>query len=133
MSNMKLTKENIIEEFLTLVPELKERYEKEMEWWSGEFPGFHNLFGNVLNPYLEEIHDKYLKVEKEDYKDILCRIYSFIEYMAISSDDDIKNVVQVTILEKIGDNKVILENAYKFMGKEAKKLSDEIEKYWGRK
>jgi hypothetical protein len=38
----------------------------------------------------------------------------------------------VTILERIGDDKRILNTAYKYMRKETRKVSDEIEKFWGR-
>jgi hypothetical protein len=41
-------------------------------------------------------------------------------------------LLTVTILERIGDDKEMLKKAHKYMGKETRKASDEIEKFWGR-
>jgi hypothetical protein len=38
----------------------------------------------------------------------------------------------VTILERLGDDRNVLNIARKYMGKETRKLSDETEKGWGR-
>ncbi|AFM41481.1 hypothetical protein Desaci_2539 [Desulfosporosinus acidiphilus SJ4] len=61
------------------------------------------------------------------------RIFSFYEGMATSDDDDIRNVLQVTLLEYLGDDKEILNTAYRYMGIYTKRQSDEIERFLGRK
>ena len=52
--------------------------------------------------------------------------------MATQGDDDVKELLSVTILARFGDSKKLLQTAYKYMGAETRKASDEIEKFWGR-
>lgn len=52
--------------------------------------------------------------------------------MATSVDDEVKELLSVTILAQIGDSKEILKKSYKYMSSETMKASNEIERFWGR-
>jgi hypothetical protein len=52
--------------------------------------------------------------------------------MAVDGNNEVKNVLTVSILEVLGDDRKVLNTSYKYMGKETRKASDEIEKFWGR-
>ncbi|WP_441422440.1 DUF7674 family protein [Anaerobacillus sp. MEB173] len=69
---------------------------------------------------------------EKDETDKLEKFFNFFEKMAIEGDDYTKELLTVTILERLGDDKEILITAYKYMGKETRKASDEVEKGWGR-
>jgi hypothetical protein len=85
----------------------------------------HVFFGEC-NDYFIEL------IEKE--KDIpkIKELFDFLELMAISEDDDVKELLSVTILERFGDSNKLLKIAFKYMGSETKKASNEIERFWGR-
>ncbi|MFC4322005.1 DUF7674 family protein [Litchfieldia salsa] len=70
-------------------------------------------------------------LEEEDPKK-LKRLFAFFESMVTNGDEYVAELLSVTILARIGDDKKVLTTAYKYMGKETRKSSDEIEKFWGR-
>lgn len=107
---------NLSKELIICIPELRTIYEQELELWDGEDPGAHNIFGDVLNPFLiEELH--------KDVKDeLLEKVFEFLESMATSNDVLVQEVLGCTVLERIGDDKTILKKAEKYMKEETKKL-----------
>lgn len=123
-----LHENNVIERLLLTIPEIKQAYQKEIEWWSDETPGLHNILGNIMNPFVTNL------LRRSANNDALIkRIFTFYEDMAISNDEYVRNVLQVTLLEYLGDDKQILETALRYMGTNTKKLSDDIERHLGRK
>ncbi|MEK4028322.1 hypothetical protein MKZ02_07080 [Pseudobacillus sp. FSL P4-0506] len=121
-----LTSNNIIEAFLEAIPEIKDIYRNEIELWEGEFPGLHNIFGDVLNPFLLE------QLKTEENRVLLQRIFDFLEEMATSTDNDIDNVLVVTILARIGDDIEVLKKTVKYMGSNTFEKSYQFEKELGR-
>lgn len=126
VNKMNINKDNIIEKLLENFHELKNEYKKELEWWNGQIPGLHIVFGNIFNPYIIEL----LKSNENDKK--LKIIFNFLEELASSNDPEIKNVLTVTILEQLGDDPKILQTAQTYMKSKTRILSDGIEKYLGR-
>jgi hypothetical protein len=121
-----MTYETLVEELLRNIPEVKPMYDKEIEWWDGNGPGPHNIFGDVLNPYL-------INLLKQDEDIILLKkIFHLLESMAKSEDVLVQEVLECTILERLGDDRIILEKARKYMGKASQKMSNDIEKGLGR-
>lgn len=117
---------NLSIELISHVPELRSNYEQELELWDGKDPGAHNIFGDVLNPFLLKLLDE------NNNKQLLSRIFAFLEKMAISQNKLVQEVLACTVLERIGDDKIILEKAEQFMGEATKKICIEINKGWGR-
>lgn len=88
--------------------------------------------GEVLNHvFFGECNDYFVELigkKKEQIKEL----FDFFERMATEGDDEVKDLLSVTILARLGDSKKLLQTAYKYMGAETRKASDEIEKFWGR-
>ncbi|KQL34415.1 hypothetical protein [Psychrobacillus sp. FJAT-21963] len=85
----------------------------------------HVFFGEYTNYFLELIGK-----EKDIPK--IKNLFDYLELMATSGDDDVKDLLSVTILAQLGDSKMLLKNAYKYMGSQTRKASNEIEMFWGR-
>lgn len=122
-----MCEQNLIQQLLHTFPELTSSYNEYMEWWDGEDPGLHNLMGDVLGPYMRE------SLELDTDPKLIKRIFAFLERMATSPDEAVVNVLMVTLLERLGDDKKLLERAYAYMSPYTREASDEIEQYWGRK
>lgn len=118
---------NLSKELIICIPELRDMYEQELELWDGEDPGAHNIFGDILNPFLIEA------LHKNENEELLKKVFAFLERMATSNDSLVQEVLGCTVLERIGDDKAILKKAKKYMKEETNKISEEIEEGWGRK
>jgi len=117
-----LNETNIIEELLQTVPEIKNSYIEEIKCWDGEFPGLHNIFGDIFDPFLNSL------LNKNENEELIQRLFDFMESMSKSMDEYIKNVLFVTVLESLGDDKIIYNTSLKYMGDMTKKLSIKVEK-----
>lgn len=85
----------------------------------------HVFFGEC-NEYFVELIGKEKDIQK------IKALFDFFERMATQGDDDVKELLSVTILARLGDSKKLLQTAYKYMGTETRNASDEIEMFWGR-
>ncbi|MBY0217846.1 hypothetical protein [Paenibacillus illinoisensis] len=72
------------------------------------------------------------ELTKSEEKLILLIIFRFIEQMALSNDDDVRNIVSVTVMARLGDDTIVLNNALKYLGEQTNVLSKEIEVSFGR-
>jgi len=120
-----LTFETVNDALVAVVPELREQYQKELQWWKGERPGPYNIFGYVLNPVLTSL----LKGERND-EDTLYRIFRFFEEMATSDNPEVVNLLQVEELETLVAETSLAAAAWKYMGPATKALARETAKIW---
>lgn len=106
------------------VPALSEQYRKMLGDWEPEKPGAHVVFGDILNPYLMS--------ELATEHDIpgLKSIFDFLETLAKCPDVRVREVVQVTVCERLGGDKTALKKAYPYMGQATRMLSDKTERFW---
>ena len=93
----------LIEEF----PELKDNYEQEVCWQDNDDTGAHTVYGDVFTPFIEK------NIENQDDKKII-EICNFIEELLSINDEYIENVICLSVLERIIDNKANLEYFKKF-------------------
>ncbi len=121
-----INKTNLTEHLIKDFPELKEEYHKIITWYGKDFPGNHNIFCDVFNPFIIDLLDSDRK------ENLLKRAMSFLNKMAESEDDEVVNVLEVTILERIGDSPKWLKIAREYMSPKVLNLSEEIERYLGR-
>lgn len=125
-----LTYQNIIELFLKDFPEFRDKAEEDKVFWQeeeDEKPLIHVFFGDILNPFL--VNEALIKT---DDTALIKRLFQFMEKMSVSKDVKVQEVLGVTILEGLGDDRKILKKARKFMRPETLKMSHEIEKGLGR-
>lgn len=121
-----MNKDNLGDFLIEMLPELQEEYRKIIEWYGTDYPGNHNIFCDVFNPYIINL------LEKNNNKVLLRKSMNFLNLMAESEDLEVINVLKVTVLERIGDSMEWLEAAKEYMSPKLIKLSNEIEKELGR-
>lgn len=118
-----ITYESLSKRLIETVPELAPQYEKELEWWGGEEAGAHNIYGDVLNPYLISLLQSDPNPGTEE---VLNRIFAFLEVLSKHPDVHVPEVVGVTVLEVLlGAG--LLEKARRYMGPATLQMSKEIE------
>lgn len=116
-----MTYENMSEHLLMAIPELRPGYEETLEWWDGEVPGNHVIYGDLLNPYLLSL------LKKGGEEEPLRRIFDLLEVLATSQDSDVRDVLIATVLWRLEGHKDLLPEAYKYMGPETLKLQYIVE------
>lgn len=90
-------------------PNLKQLIDSEMDTFECYRPGPHVLYGNILNPNVKKI------LEHEEDQAALKQIFSFYEELAISEDEEVRNLLQVTLLEALWDERTTYKKACKYM------------------
>lgn len=85
----------------------------------------HCLFGDFFNPLLTGI------LKCPDYSENLLvkKIFDFYEQLAEYGDDEVKNLLQVTLLEYLWADHTVYTRAVEMMGKYTRSIDKEIEKY----
>lgn len=81
--------------------------------------------------FFGDCNDFFIKFLEKEETEKLKNLFEFFERMATKGDDYVKELLSVTILERLGEDKKNLNTAYRYMGKETRKASDEMEKFWG--
>ncbi|MFB0832735.1 hypothetical protein ACEU2D_24515 [Brevibacillus laterosporus] len=114
---------DLVQTLLVEIPELNPVYEEEIEWLKEDLP--HVIFGIVFNPYLIEI----LNLHDQEKK--LKAIFIFLEKMAMSSDEKVKEVLVTTILESLLTERNIIVKAKHYMGSVTKKFCEQLEIAYG--
>jgi hypothetical protein len=113
--------DNMKEILIAKFPQLKEKctgWPEHFDYISESGP--HVVYGDLLNSYVAD-----LLRENKDIETIK-KVFDFYEEMAICEDNRVRNVLQVTLLEYLWDEKTTYENALKYMGNETAKINKEI-------
>ena len=105
-------------------PEFRMAYQEHLEDY-GEILG--HVFFNVLHRALVPL----LKINEDGEK--IRGYIGFLEDMYANGDEDVRNIVEVTILEVLGDDETVLRNAFTYFSEELMLASQSIEKGWGRR
>jgi hypothetical protein len=116
-----ITFENARDSLATFLPELRAAYEKELEWWGAETPGVHVIYGDLLNPHLDQ-------ALAADDTSTIRRVFDFIELLAHSPDRRLQDVVAVTICEHLRENPTTLGKARGYMGRATRKILKAVER-----
>ena len=123
---MVYSKEYFAQELGERFPEFRETYQEHLEYYK-ELLGHVFFGGETLLGVLESL----LKTNGE--KEKIRRYIDFVEDMYANGDDDVQNIVEVTILECLGDDETVLRNAFTYFSEELMLASQSIEKGWGRR
>lgn len=105
--------------FIILFPAYKKDYQEDIEAY-GEILG-HNFFGNSINAVLST-----LLIENKNIN-LIKKYIDFIEDMYAHGNEDVKNIVEVTILEYLGDDDGSLKNAFTYFSEDLIMASKNIE------
>jgi len=113
------------EKFIKLFPEHEAEYQEHVNDYDEIFG--HVFFGYVINPVLSR-----LLIENKSIQ-LIQKYISFIEDMYANGDDAVKSVVEVTILEYLGDNDIALTTAFAYFSEGLMLASKKIEAFWRRR
>ena len=116
--------DNLNEQYiLNIFPELKRQIDEEMQGFDRFLP--HVIFGNILNPIVVNL----LKNEKYKQDAQLNKIFEMYEQFAIDGDIETQNLLQVTLLEYLWDEKITFDRALEMMGEKTKEIWQYIYDY----
>jgi len=107
-------------------PELSSLFQEQFEFWNGEEIPPHCFYGDVLNHYVTEL----LRENKNPQQ--IDKIFNFYEELASSDCWEIRNILQVTLLEYLWDEKPVYRNALKNMKPNTLILNNEIAAYFNK-
>ena len=116
---------NLLKEF----PEISKNYAEEIAWIKDTFKGQENVgqtiyFDRCFCDYIghllaDECQDN-IKMEK---------VFTFLEDMAVSEDQKVRNLLQVTVLEYLRSWHLLQSRSEKLMLSETKKIFDCVKSY----
>ena len=116
----------IVSILLREFPEINEQYAKEIAWLKDTFQNqesegqtsyFDHCFCDYIGHLFVDKQQDNLKIEK---------IFVFLENMATSRDSDVRNLLQVTVLEYLRSWSLFQSKSEKFMLPETKKMFDYV-------
>lgn len=103
-------------------PELAPQISHYFDTWGSEcLP--HLLYHEVLNPYVMEL------LQGTSNNESLGKVFQFYEELATSEDEEARNLLQVTLLEILWDEKKLLKRVCAYMLPETKKVNEAIREY----
>jgi hypothetical protein len=114
------TYETVSDLLVKELPELSGPYLELLDYWNGERPGPHIVYGDILNPFIDA------KLQEED-REASVRIFRFIESLLLCADARVADMASVEICEHIAfSDKSIWRRARPFMGQATQKRCEEI-------
>lgn len=120
-----LTFDKVGDELFTFLPELRDRYSRELSWWQGpDRPGQFVVFGFVVSPTVREL------LASNGQPALLERAFAFFEEMARSPDIQVVNLLQIEIFEWLVGDPVRLAAAWEYMGPNTKDVARRTAKIW---
>ena len=120
-----LPKETFARRLVRRFPEFQRAYQDHLRGY-GELVG-HVFFGDTLNAVL------FSQLETNEDPGIIRQYIDFVEDMYANGDGDVRNIVEVTILERLGDEEAVLRNAFSYFSEELMLASQSVERDWGRR
>ena len=119
----------IVNELLAEFPEISKNYEEEITWIKDTFQGqdtegqtvyFDRCFCDYIGRLLVDESQDDIKIEK---------IFAFLEDMAVSEDQEVRNLLQVTVLEYLRSWYLLQNRSEKLMLPETKKIFAHVKSY----
>ena len=116
---------NLLKEF----PEISKNYAEEIAWIKDTFKGqenggqtiyFDRCFCDYIGHLLVDECQDNIKIEK---------VFTFLEDMAVSEDQEVRNLLQVTVLEYLRSWYLLQSRSEKLMLPETKKIFDCVKSY----
>ena len=104
---MKLSKEIFADKFVSLFPYKKQILDKH-------YSDFNELLGHVY--FADALNEPLIKMlSQQDDESRILECCSFIEDMWLNGDEDVVNIVEVTILERLSDDKSVWDKFGKYI------------------
>lgn len=119
-----MTKEHFARKLVRDFPEYQRAYQDHLKAY-GEVLG--HVFFCEINPILSDL----LRSNRDRAQ--IRKYIGFMEDMYANGDDEVKNIVTVTMLEYLGDDETVLRNAFAYFSEELMEASKAVEAGWGRR
>ena len=119
-----MNKELFAEYFVQRFPEYTNELKFHLEEY-GELLG-HVFFGVIINSQIVQL----LRTDSNPARTKL--MLDFVNELYLEGDDECKNIVVVTILEYLGDDKEVLKKALDYLDLELQEESRRVERFLGR-
>jgi hypothetical protein len=123
---MHVTYETMNERMIEVVPALRKRYKQyEKEWFAvdddGDPVGPHVAYGDFFTLHLRNL----LRTSNDDVE--ITRLLAFIEGLAHHPDDNVVNVVRVTVVEGLLDtsDSNVLRRTIRLVGPTTRSIADD--------
>ena len=119
----------IVNDLLKEFPEISKNYAEEIAWIKDTFKGqenggqtiyFDHCFCDYIGHLLVDECQDNIKIEK---------VFAFLEDMAVSEDQEVRNLLQVTVLEYLRSWYLLQSRSEKLMLPETKKIFDCVKSY----
>lgn len=119
----------IVNDLLKEFPEISKNYAEEIAWIKDTFKGrenggqtiyFDRCFCDYIGHLLVDECQDNIKIEK---------VFTFLEDMAVSEEQEVKNLLQVTVLEYLRSWYLLQSRSEKLMLPETKKIFDRVKSY----
>ena len=119
----------IVNDLLKEFPEISKNYEEEITWIKDTFQNqetggqtiyFDRCFCDYIGRLLMNKCQDNIKIEK---------VFAFLENMAVSEDQEVRNLLQVTVLEYLRSWYLLQNKSEKLMLPETKKIFDRVKSY----
>ena len=119
----------IVNDLLKEFPEISKNYAKEIAWIKDTFKGqetggqtiyFDRCFCDYIGQLLIDECQDNIQIEK---------VFTFLEDMAVSEDQEVRNLLQVTVLEYLRSWYLLQNESEKRMLPETKKIFDRVKSY----
>ena len=107
-----LTQANLTQELKQALPEIS--------WDPEDQELLYNIFGFSFNPFFHQ-------AIKQNDAALLKRICAFLDRMAQSNDDTVRNILGITILKKLSPNQ--LKASWSYMSSHIKQVYTELQDY----
>ncbi len=119
----------IVDELLKEFPEISGCYAEELTWIQNTFQdqetkGQTICFDRCFCDYIGR-----LLVSEYQNKGMIKKVFAFLENMARSDDQEVKNLLQVTVLEYLRSWYLLQSESEKFMQPETRKMFDIVKSY----
>ncbi|WP_458453011.1 DUF7674 family protein [Methanobrevibacter sp.] len=119
-----MTYDQLTSDYLcNLFPEFEKIIKDKQEYYDCELP--HCLYSEVLTPFLKE----FFKTQHSENEILVKRIFEFYENLAMNGDFESKNLLEVSLLEVLYENKMLYEGALKYMQNETRTIFKGLEAY----
>lgn len=121
---MRISVDDFFEKMLLFFPEKKYDFEQSIQDF---FEGVETvIIEDVFMPKVIEL------LKKEDDKELLEMIFSYFEEVSSCADDELLNTFTITTLEILGNDRLLLEKAKRYMGIKTTELQFMADKKLGR-
>lgn len=111
--------------FVAAFPAMRPAYDDLLEEWDDEMPGETIVFDDVVGHYLLDV----LRAS-DTYDETLTLFFGMLEEMALHREQDVRNLLDVTLLEQIASAK-LYTTAIRYSGPATRQMLDDVAPRFG--